>query len=83
MKNVLSKLGRLPQKNAKKSTWNKMMDAFIFILPLHEFQAEMKKSVLARALSLAEFFQFHEESHATVVFVVSEWILIGVLRIKN
>ena len=37
----------------------------------------MKKSVLARALSVAEFFQFHEESHATVGLLVSEWILIG------
>ena len=68
-------MGRLPKKNTKKSTWNKMMNAFNFLLPSHGFhtsQAQMKKSVLARALSLAEIFQFHEESHATVVLVVSE-----------
>ena len=47
-----------------------LMNALTF--PLYVIDGRMKKNVLARTLSVAEFFQFHEESHATVVLLVSE-----------
>ena len=52
-----------------------IMNALTF--PLDVVDGLMKKNVLARTFSVVKFFQFHEESHATVVLLVSEWILIG------